>query len=896
MKFLESVVEELVFEHENLANLTVVLPGKRPIVFIKRILEKLDYSGFLPKFSTVEELIVDISEHTAIDGIALWFYAYEIYAKQNPNEDFAGFIKWFPTILKDWDDVLKFSESDQAVLQYMLDEERIKVWAEHLGEDEDVPRRRFLNFWKKMNAFLPELKASLSSKQWATSGMLHEVAKHKLADYCENSKDHYVFIGFNALTPIEEALIKTLLQKQKASCYFQSDNYYLNDERQEAGRFLRHIRTWKEFNDIRTFNWVYDDFSKPKNIKCYEVSGNVSQTKVIPELLNQIGKDQISNTALVLLDENLLPATLDALQSVDYINITMGFPIKNLSFSNAVKQVFHLQKQLEKGSSSYYYNDILSIIEEWPNSEADLDLIQKFKAFIEERNIVYISKALLNKYLGELSYFYLLEKSESAKSLLQNFVKFCTEVKFMELSDIVYENITLFENAFRVLINQISDYSFLIKIETLEQLINQLVSSESIDFQGEPLQGLQVMGLLETRLLNFENVIMLSINEGKLPLGNSQNTYLPFDVRTLFGMHTYLENDSIYAYHFYRLLQDSNNVHLMFNALSSGVNTGEKSRFVTQIEVESPHNIEHIIVENSTEPVLHEPITIHKTPIVMKQLEEWKKNVSVSHLISYLYNPIDFYLSKILKSYETKEIEEELSVRNYGNLIHYALEHSYMSLKNRILKEHDLKLAIKNIDKSINAAIEKLKHDPDFYAKGMNFIHKNLAERVLRTILEVDLNLVKDGNSLEILDLEKKFSEIPFDIDEQGDKVLLLGFIDRVDRLNGTLRIIDYKTAKVKDLKIKIDESNIDEYFHNDARKQALQLSMYHYVVKHLPEYNTTEVQTGIWSFAEANQGVVSLEYLKGDLDDAMVSVKSLIQEILQQDIPFVEKEHISFN
>ena len=161
MKFLTSVVEELIAEHQSLENLVIVLPGKRPIVFIKRILEENNYSGFLPQFATVEELIVDISEHTPIDGIALWFYAFEIYAKQNPSEDFASFIKWFPTILKDWDDILKFAESDEAVLQYMLDEERIKVWAEQLGDDEDVPRRRYLDFWKKMNLFLPELKSKL---------------------------------------------------------------------------------------------------------------------------------------------------------------------------------------------------------------------------------------------------------------------------------------------------------------------------------------------------------------------------------------------------------------------------------------------------------------------------------------------------------------------------------------------------------------------------------------------------------------------------------------------------------------------------------------------------------------------------------------------------------------
>jgi ATP-dependent helicase/DNAse subunit B len=432
-------------------------------------------------------------------------------------------------------------------------------------------------------------------------------------------------------------------------------------------------------------------------------------------------------------------------------------------------------------------------------------------------------------------------------------------------------------------------------METLEILINQHINSESIDFQGEPLRGLQIMGLLETRLLNFENVIMLSVNEGKLPLGNSQNTYIPFDVRKFFDLHTFLENDSIYAYHFYRLIQDSKNVHLLFNALSSGVNTGEKSRFITQIEMESSHDIEHLIIENSSEPIITQPIEITKTDIVLERLEKWKAKVSASHLTSYLYNPIDFYLSKILNTSETDEIEEELSVKNYGNLVHYSLQEVYEALKGKVLKENDLKNSIKAIDHFIEVAIDKLKHQPEFYEKGMNFIHRAIAKKVIQTILSHDLELVKNGNTLEIIDIEKRFEGVDFYLNET-DKISFFGFIDRIDRLNGTLRIIDYKTAKIKNLVIKIDEDKIDEYFHNSDRKQALQLCIYQYVVENLPEFWGMPVETGIWSFAEAKKGVVSLQFEKGDIDVAMKSVKSLIEEILNPDINFVEEIKIYSN
>lgn len=891
MKFLNKIIDELLEQNTDLSGFNVILPGKRPIVFIRQILKERNYSGFLPNFFTIEELIHRIADTQEIQGISLWLFAFDVYKTLNliPNDEFSEFLKWFPTLQKDWDDMMKFSDSDQAVLHYMFDEERIKDWAQNLGDEDDVPRKKFLNFWRNMNVFLPVLKKKLQEKNWATSGMIHETAKKRIDEYAKNTKEEFVFCGFNAFTPVEEKLVRSLLQWDKGQCFFQADRYYFDDERQEAGKFLRDHKTWKEFNDSRAFNWIEDDFNQPKNIKVYEVSGNITQTKILPEIFKEIDNKTYSNTAVVLLDENLLPATLDVMYGIQNLNITMGFPLKNLSFSNAVKQLFYLQKQLEKNKSSYYYRDIFPILEELPKSVEDEAVIDNFKAKVEERNIVYISKKLMNELLSDLSYFNLLQKADSTNDYLDALIAFCREIKWLDIDDIQYENVSHFENAFRIIKNQLSPYQFEIKMETLEVLINQHINSESIDFQGEPLRGLQIMGLLETRLLNFENVILLSVNEGKLPLGNSQNTYIPFDVRKFFDLHTFLENDSIYAYHFYRLIQDSKNVHLLFNALSSGVNTGEKSRFITQIEMESDHDIEHLIIENSSEPIITQPIEIKKTDIVLERLEKWKAKVSASHLTSYLYNPIDFYLSKILNTSETDEIEEELSVKNYGNLVHYSLQEVYEALKGKLLRENDLKNSIKAIDHYIEVAIDKLKHQPEFYEKGMNFIHRAIAKKVIETILTHDLELVKSGNSLEIIDIEKRFEGVDFYLDE-NDKISFFGFIDRIDRLNGTLRIIDYKTAKIKNLVVKIDEDKIDEYFHNSDRKQALQLCIYQYVVENLPEFWGMPVETGIWSFAEAKKGVVSLQFEKGNIDDAMKSVKSLIEEILNPDISFVEE------
>lgn len=894
MNFLYKVIAELLAKKSDLSKVAIVLPGKRPSVFIKKILKEQKYEGILPEFFTIEDLIKKISGNLLVQGIPLWLFAYNVYRKIFPEETLDNFLKWFPTLLKDWDDILKFSDGDKAVLEYMLDDERIKNWGDTLGEG-DTPRKKNLNFWKKMNVFLPILKEKLQEKQWATDGMAHEIVRQKLGDFVKETPLYFAFCGFNALTPLEKSLIKGLLQEGKAECFFQADKYYINDSKQEAGKFLREHKTWKEFNENREFNWIENEFGKSKNISVYEVSGNVAQTKILPQILQDLDSEEYSKTAVVLLDEELLPASLDAMSFVDKLNITMGFPIKNLSFSSAIKKLFYLYKQLYKNDATYYYADIFPVLEELPKTLEDERLINNFITEVEEKNIVYISKNYLKTHLGELSYFSLFEKKSSGE-LLDDLIAFCYQLKFNDLDDIQYENISHFEKTFKTLKNHFQDYDFEISIEVLEVLMNQLINLESIDFQGEPLQGLQLMGLLETRLLDFENIIMLSVNEGKLPLGNTQNTYLPFDVRKNFGLNTFLENDSIYAYHFYRLLQNAKNVHLLYNALSSGVNTGEKSRFITQIEMESPHTIRHWVIENTSEPIQKEPIVIEKSAKVLEKLEDWKNSVSASHLATYLYNPIDFYLNNILKVRDIEGIEEELSQRNYGNLVHYSLQYLYEKIKGKCLKVDDLENLKTQVEEAINFAMRELKHQPELYSKGMNFIHKSIATKVVHQVLDYDLSLIKEGNTLEIVDLERNI-KAEFPLDENGDKICFNGFIDRVDRLNGRLRIIDYKTAKPKYLNLKPKEEKLETFLNNSEYKQAMQLAIYAYSVLYSKVFSVQELQCGIWSFAEVNSGVQTLQiYDNNELDLQNVqictnSIRNIIKEILNPEIPFVETD-----
>lgn len=901
LSFLQKIVQELLANHRSLEAVKVVLPGKRPAVFMKRIFkEQQQYQGVLPQFLTIEELFLQISGYQNIKGIALWLYAFKVYQNIAPEEDLHSFLKWFPTLLKDWDDMMKFSKNDIEILDYMLSDERIKNWGQNLGEDQVVQKN--LNFWENNRRFLPLLKQKLTDENLATSGMIYEKVRARTADFTATTSEYYYFCGFNALSPIEEKLVRTLLQANKAQAFFQADSYYMKDERQEAGAFLRKHLQWKEFNEQRPFRWVTDNFIKDKNIQVFEAPGNIAQTKMLPSILEGFtaGNPEMEDTAVVLMDENLLPPTLESLQhAVKSMNITMGFPLKNLSFSVAMRKLFYLQKQLFQTPSSYYHADLMPLLEELPANNNDQALINEFRNAIESRNLVYISRKLIHEQLGGLSYYEILSPAGDIPSYLASLIRFCQKCKDEDLQDIDFENISIFQKAFTTLQNQLQQYKYSLNINTLEVLVNQLVANETIDFEGEPLSGLQVMGLLETRLLNFKNVILLSVNEGKIPLGNSQNTYLPFDVRALFGMNTFLENDSIYAYHFYRLLQDAEQVYILYNGVSGGLSTGEKSRFVTQIELESSHDVKQKVIYSASEPLSPPPITFEKTPVVIDLLHQWKERISPSSLTSYLYNPINFYLERILKVKEPDEMEEELSSRNFGNLVHKTLEKLYTNLTGKLLQVEDLK----NLHPKIKATLDDvivndLHFSLEFYNHGINFVHKGVAQRTIELIINRDIQEIETGNKLKILALEQELHGILFLDEQQRNKVSFYGFADRVDSLNDTLRIIDYKTGSVDDslsFKTAVDKEAVPL---TEKKKQAVQLAIYAHCILQNNQFKTSSVRCGIWSFKAPSLGPKCLKIDKEEALDilgvntAMEAIKNLILEILNPEIPFIGKTH----
>jgi hypothetical protein len=447
-----------------------------------------------------------------------------------------------------------------------------------------------------------------------------------------------------------------------------------------------------------------------------------------------------------------------------------------------------------------------------------------------------------------------------------------------------------------------STYHHINNISTLLSLYKELLKSETLDFKGEPLKGLQIMGMLESRVLDFDTVIISSVNEGILPAGKSNNSFIPFDVKLENGLPTYKEKDAVYTYHFYRLLQRAKNIYIIYNTEPDVLNGGEKSRFITQLEIENLHLIHHYIVSPKVPSIKPSIKAIKKTEVVIETIKSIaNKGFSPSSLTNYIRNPIDFYYDKVLgvKSYD--QVEETVAANTLGTVIHDTLEDLYKPNINLILTETHLDTMMKSIDDIVERHFKAEYKEGDI-TKGKNLIIFEIAKRYVSNFLNKELETVQSGNIIKIIALEKEI-RVALTIPELEYPVFLRGTVDRIDEFNGVVRIIDYKTGKVEQNKVEVVnwEDITTDY---DKYSKSFQVLTYAYMLNELTAF-TGSVEGGIISFKNL-QGDYFLKFAKKDkvgrgsdkntnisqdtLKEFANELKNLILEICNPEIDFVEK------
>ncbi len=459
-----------------------------------------------------------------------------------------------------------------------------------------------------------------------------------------------------------------------------------------------------------------------------------------------------------------------------------------------------------------------------------------------------------------------------------------------------------FYEVFNQLKNLIATYNSVTDIKTLYAVYKELLSTENLDFKGEPLQGLQLMGMLESRVLDFETVIISSVNEGILPSGKTSNSFIPFDVKIENNLPTYKEKDAVYSYHFFRLIQRAKNVYILYNTEPDSFTGGEKSRFITQLEVEGIHNIKHTLVSPNVPSFDNSLRNIKKTEAVMVKIKEVaEKGFSPSTLTSYIRNPIEFYYRKILRINQYEDVEETVALNTLGTVIHKTLEDFYRPLENTYLTIDVLKALKPSIEKTVTYHFKDIYKEGDLKS-GKNLIIFEIAKRYVTNFLNLEIESLKQGNQIKILEIESENNKVRLDIPELNFPVYLTGKIDRIDEFNGKIRIIDYKTGNVDESKLTIvDWEEISSDY--DRYSKPHQILAYAYLINSRTPF-INPIEAGVISFKNLRNGFLKFskketkgsrnkdsEITQETLTNYFIELKKLILEICNPEIDFIEKE-----
>ena len=916
ISFLDKIASLLIDNYSTkLSNTIVVLPNKRAKIFLVEALKKQVSTNILsPEIISIEEFIQDIASIRNIDPIELLFEFYEVYLSitEKPNQQsFELFANWAKTLLQDFNEIDRYLLDPSHVLSYLKDIEDIKKWGIEV-ENKTQLLENYIDFWKLLPKYYQSLYTHLLNKGIGYQGLIYREAVNNLNHFSDSIKEkQFVFAGFNALNAAEERIIQHLIASDQAAIYWDVDQTFLNDPYHDAGLFVRRFKSsWKHYKS-NPFEWIVDDFSQSKNIQVIGTPKSIGQAKIAGSIIENIINDNPNTTldkvAVVLGEENLLVPLLYSLPStVGALNITMGYSSKNNPAQILIAKLFKMHTNaLSRNAKSYvlYYKDVLDIlthplVEPYAKTNALVGVInQNNYTFIAHHKLME-----LNPNPSDL-FLLLFQKWENGSmAVLETMSSLLLTIKSNLGNDNDEEKIAkafvyaIFKTMNK-LMNYYSQHSNIDKIETLHAIYKQVIDLAEVSFEGEPLNGLQIMGVLESRVLDFETVIITSMNEGKFPAGKSMNSFIPYDVKRELGLPTFKEKDAIYTYHFYHLLQRAQNIYLIYNTESEGLDAGEKSRFITQLEVEkqAKHTLTHEIYNAVLPETAYQPIVVPKSESVMVRLKEIaEKGFSPSALTSYIRNPIDFYFQKILRISEVEEVEENIALNTLGTIIHETLEALYTPFIGKFLSETDILGCFKLLDAEVLKQF-KLVYKEGEIKKGRNLLAFEVAKRNVSNFLKVELESIKNGDAIKILHLEKACERIlehpslPFPIK-------IAGKVDRIEERNRVIRIIDYKTGKVEKTNVTLKSwKGLTEEIKNDKIIQVLA-----YAFMYENEANGKPMEAGIISFKNLKSGFLPFSFKDRKeenttidtniLNDYLEQMVLLLTEILDEGKPFEEK------
>lgn len=908
--FLKEIAKRLEEKHAgNLDQIMVVFNNHRSGSFFRNYYtEKSRNEGksfYYPKILGIDDLVSQLGGLEIIPNELLLFELFDIHreldAPDRKYENFEDFISFGEMMLNDFSEVDLYMVDAKALFLNLFEQKRLGEW------DIDEPslnpmQKKYLSFYKSLYDYYDKLHARLMEKRRAFSGMAYRYVAENIDKLADTLKcEHIYFVGFNALSECERKIINTFSRRGKGSMITDGDPYYYDDPNQEAGYFLR-----KHKDDSTEKKEYKSHFEEEKVVKIVSCPENVLQTKYAGEILNNMlqAKDNhnvLESTSIVLADETLLPAMLNSLpEGVNAANITMGMAYIYSDIHALVAKLFSLYARSRQ--TRFYHTDILEVLSD--NIVGKLlktrGVRSKIKDYQIQKHAITMDAAELRtmaeaEEINLESVSYLFEKGELGVDEFLAILERLTED--LKQADVLAETPKESEslNCLSELVQYFKElqaqYHYITSLNTLQKIYSRLASRRNISFKGNPMAGLQILGVLETRNLDFEKVIMLSVNEGLLPSGKKDNTLIPMSLKREFRLPTYIEKDAVYAYHFFRFLQRAKDIYLIYSTDASGMGKGERSRFIMQLKDELAERYpEHINVEEITVTVENKTVEspfiseVQKEEWMMKRLSEIaEKGFSPSAINTYLDCPLNFYYQKIARIDNDEELSDEMDDSELGTCIHKILEDIYRPTIGKPLEKAYLKEVLGEYESLVDKYFEETIWKGESH-EGKNYFLNAVAKIQIKNRLEKDLSLLESGKSLTIKMVEQNMEA------SLENAVKIQGTTDRVDCIDGKeTRVVDYKTGNV-DEKKELQVVGLTNGLEKIPGKW-FQLATYAWLYQ--KENGTTSVTSGIMPLRKLNQDFLKAmtdgkDYFEGkDFENIEQLLTQITTEIMDKDIPF---------
>ncbi|ADQ78682.1 hypothetical protein Palpr_0523 [Paludibacter propionicigenes WB4] len=917
--FLYRVAQTYYSHHtESISNLSFVFPNRRAGLFFQRYISQIAAKPiFSPEILTINECFSMASQWQTADRLSNLFRLYRIYIEQSgSDESFDSFVFWGEMLLSDFDDVDKYRVDARQLFTNITELKQIdqmfniftekqveairQFWSNFVPVTEGKSQEDFIATWKILLPVYEQFRAELIAENTATEGMIcRDVADRLRAKepVSELEEKQFVFIGFNALNPCERTLMAELKKRGQADFYWDYDAAELRDADNQASRFYA--------ENIHLFPSKYEidadvESLQEKEIELIAVPSAVGQTKQVYSILNKLyptenddkDKSQLIttdyqlpttnwiNTAVVLPDESLLVPLLHSLPAqIGKVNVTMGFPLKSTPVSGLIEHIFELQCRMRTSGDriSFYHQTVSNILNHQYIALLCGDEANRITHQMAENNWIYIDADELKR--NELLATIFVPQTDTQTFLpyllhilrtLQNGWQQASgeEHNYQLECDFLYQ--------YYVTINRMSDIMKAkpmdvgMSMETLVRLTRQLTSGITIPFIGEPLDGLQVMGVLETRGLDFENLIITSFNEGVFPAKSSNNSFIPYNLRRGFELPTTEHQDAITAYNFYRLIHRAKRIYFLYDSRTEGMQTGEVSRFMHQLHYHYDVKVQKKTVSFDIGFGSPQAIQIDKTAAVMEKLlrftssEKYSPALSASSINTYIDCPLQFYLTKVENVEQTDEVAETVEANMFGTLFHKVMENLYLPYKGQLMQSDDFDSLIKNtlkIDLEINSAFSreyfKKKNNAVVQLEGNNLLIASVLRKYILQVLKIDQKYAP----FKYIGSEEKFT-IKYPIQNTKTGVNIKGFIDRIDEKEGRLRILDYKTGSGK-----LDFRNLDEVFEHDKdNRPKFVLQTFLYCILYQDENKVSNLTPGIFYIRDL---------FKEDFDTVLINKES---------------------